>query len=69
MSQHDVITFGSVREGEKTISGTTYPMSGYGWSCSCHAAGFGYQSEDEADEWAAKHVETHRSTRWGVVGG
>ncbi len=53
---HDVITYGPVAEGDKTISGGTYPMSGYGWSCSCKQSGFGYASEDEADEWSARHA-------------
>lgn len=53
---HQPIVYGPVSEGERTISGGTYPMSGYGWSCSCGQAGFGYENEDDADRFVDAHL-------------
>ncbi len=53
---HVPIIYGPVAEGEPTISGGTYPMSGYGWSCSCGASGFGYDSETDAEGFVDKHI-------------
>lgn len=55
MVEHEPITYGPVSEGEKTISGGTYPMSGWGWSCTCGQSGFGYATEAEAEEFCAAH--------------
>jgi hypothetical protein len=57
VSRHEPIVFGPVAEGEPTISGGTYPMPGYGWSCTCRASGFGYQSEADAEYWCERHME------------
>jgi hypothetical protein len=54
--EHQPVVFGPVAEGDETISGGVYPMPGYGWSCTCRAAGFGYETEDEAGDWADRHV-------------
>lgn len=56
MTEHQPIVYGPVSEGEATISGGQYPMPGYGWSCTCGQSGFGYETEDEADDWAERHV-------------
>jgi hypothetical protein len=61
-TNHDVIVYGPCREGERTVSGGIHPMSGYGWSCSCGAAGYGYESENNAGDWAAVHVGTAEVT-------
>lgn len=55
--QHEVIVYGPVSEGDRTISGGTYPMSGYGWCCTCKQAGFGYSDEDEAGRYADAHID------------
>lgn len=54
---HEIVVYGPVAEGEKTISGGTYPMSGYGWCCTCKQSGFGYADEDEADHYASAHID------------
>lgn len=52
---HEPIVYGPVAEGERTISGGTYPMPGYGWSCTCGRSGFGYATEAEAEQWCEAH--------------
>lgn len=54
--EHQPIVYGPVKEGELSSSGKPYPMPGYGWSCTCGQSGFGYPTEDEADDWAERHV-------------
>src|SRR4029453_15735698 len=46
-----------VAEGDRTISGGTYPMPGYGWSCTCGQSGYGYATEADAEEWCERHSE------------
>jgi hypothetical protein len=48
-------------EGDKTISGRTYPMSGWGWSCTCGQAGFGYPDEGDCEEWCQLHIDVDRA--------
>jgi hypothetical protein len=55
-TEHQPIVYGPMAEGEATSSGGTYPMAGWGWSCTCGAAGFGYATEDEAGDFAEQHV-------------
>lgn len=56
MSDHQPIVYGPVKEGERTISGGTYPMSGYGWACTCGQSGFGYETEADAEAWVDRHL-------------
>jgi hypothetical protein len=56
MGAHQPIVFGPVAEGDRTISGGTYPMPGYGWSCTCGASGFGYSTESDAEKWCEHHI-------------
>lgn len=57
MKPCEPIVFGPVSEGDRTISGGTYPMPGYGWTCTCGQSGFDYRTEAEADDWCGRHVE------------
>lgn len=57
------IVYGPVKEGERTISGDTYPMSGYGWACSCGASGFGFETEDDAETYVDRHIELRQANR------
>lgn len=59
--RHEPITYGPMSEGDKTISGRTYPMSGWGWSCTCGQAGFGYPDEDDCEQWCQLHIDVDRA--------
>lgn len=56
MTDHMPITYGPMAEGDRTISGGTYPMSGWGWCCTCKQSGFGYATEAEAEAWCEQHM-------------
>jgi hypothetical protein len=56
MVSHDVLVWGPAAEGERTSRGTVIAIPGWVWTCSCGQAGFGNESEVEAEYWADHHI-------------
>jgi hypothetical protein len=54
--QHDILVWGPASEGERTASGQALAMPGWVWTCSCHSTGCGYVTEQEAEEFADRHL-------------